>query len=64
MVLLLLYVKNQVIQRRRDGTVNFFMKWDHYKSGFGNAAGEYWLGMTKPIIKIISWGKKDFNVHA
>ena len=35
---------NQVIQRRQDGTVNFFMKWDHYKTGFGSAATEYWLG--------------------
>ncbi|XP_017291133.2 microfibril-associated glycoprotein 4 [Kryptolebias marmoratus] len=34
-----------VIQRRQDGTVNFFMKWDHYKDGFGSAAGEYWLGL-------------------
>ncbi|XP_037547470.1 microfibril-associated glycoprotein 4-like [Nematolebias whitei] len=34
-----------VIQRRLDGTVNFFMKWDHYKNGFGSAAGEYWLGL-------------------
>ncbi|GAA6214571.1 microfibril-associated glycoprotein 4-like [Lates japonicus] len=34
-----------VIQRRQDGTVNFFMKWDHYKTGFGSAAGEYWLGL-------------------
>nr|XP_046232791.1 microfibril-associated glycoprotein 4-like [Scatophagus argus] len=34
-----------VIQRRQDGTVNFFMKWEHYKNGFGSAAGEYWLGL-------------------
>uniref|UniRef100_A0A3B5ASN1 Microfibril-associated glycoprotein 4-like n=1 Tax=Stegastes partitus TaxID=144197 RepID=A0A3B5ASN1_9TELE len=34
-----------VIQRRQDGTVNFYMKWDHYKAGFGSAAGEYWLGL-------------------
>ncbi|KAM6896867.1 microfibril-associated glycoprotein 4-like [Xenentodon cancila] len=34
-----------VIQRRQDGTVNFFMKWEHYKAGFGSAAGEYWLGL-------------------
>ncbi|TWW82176.1 microfibril-associated glycoprotein 4-like [Takifugu flavidus] len=34
-----------VIQRRQDGTVNFYMKWDHYKRGFGSAAGEYWLGL-------------------
>ncbi|XP_039990440.1 microfibril-associated glycoprotein 4-like isoform X2 [Xiphias gladius] len=34
-----------VIQRRQDGTVNFFMKWDHYKTGFGSATGEYWLGL-------------------
>lgn len=35
-----------MIQRRQDGTVNFYMKWDHYKRGFGSAAGEYWLGMA------------------
>uniref|UniRef100_A0A3B4EY85 Zgc:171687 n=1 Tax=Pundamilia nyererei TaxID=303518 RepID=A0A3B4EY85_9CICH len=34
-----------VIQRRQDGTVNFFKKWEHYKTGFGSAAGEYWLGL-------------------
>ncbi|XP_068160856.1 microfibril-associated glycoprotein 4-like [Antennarius striatus] len=34
-----------VIQRRQDGTVNFYMKWNHYKTGFGSAAGEYWLGL-------------------
>lgn len=33
-----------MIQRRIDGTENFYRPWSHYKAGFGNAAGEYWLG--------------------
>uniref|UniRef100_A0A8C0QHP9 Angiopoietin 4 n=1 Tax=Chelonoidis abingdonii TaxID=106734 RepID=A0A8C0QHP9_CHEAB len=33
-----------VIQRRTNGSVNFQRKWKEYKQGFGDPAGEYWLG--------------------
>ncbi|XP_059377224.1 microfibril-associated glycoprotein 4-like [Carassius carassius] len=34
-----------VILRRINGEVNFFRPWKSYKWGFGNKAGEYWLGL-------------------
>ena len=33
-----------VIQRRMDGSVNFFRRWQEYKEGFGQLQHEHWLG--------------------
>ncbi|XP_029284612.1 microfibril-associated glycoprotein 4-like [Cottoperca gobio] len=46
-----------VFQRRIDGTENFYRPWKHYKTGFGNVAGEYWLGLEN--IFLLSMRKEN-----
>lgn len=36
-----------VIQRRMDGSIDFYKNWVEYKSGFGSVDREFWLGNDK-----------------
>uniref|UniRef100_A0A8C5BEW4 Fibrinogen C-terminal domain-containing protein n=1 Tax=Gadus morhua TaxID=8049 RepID=A0A8C5BEW4_GADMO len=49
-----------VIQRRTDGTINFYRGWEQYKTGFGQAPSEYWLGLEN--IHLLS-GKKSYKLR-
>lgn len=33
------------IHNRYDGTQDFYLSWHDYRYGFGNLAGEFWLGL-------------------
>ncbi|XP_078685342.1 angiopoietin-related protein 2-like isoform X2 [Branchiostoma floridae x Branchiostoma belcheri] len=34
-----------VIQKRANGTVNFYRNWAAYRAGFGDPRGDFWLGL-------------------
>ena len=47
-----------VFQRRQDGSVNFQRDLEEYIQGFGDQAGEHWLGLEK-IHRLTKWA--DFE---
>ncbi|XP_076085486.1 microfibril-associated glycoprotein 4-like isoform X1 [Mytilus galloprovincialis] len=50
-----------VIQRRYNGSVDFFRDWMTYKEGFGSVDGEYWLG-NDIIHRITSSGNHELRI--
>ena len=50
-----------VLQKRLDGSVNFYRDWTYYKRGFGSLIGEFWLGLDK-IHRLTSSGKYKIRV--
>ena len=50
-----------VIQRRKDGSVNFYRNWNDYKNGFGDISGEFWLG-NDWIHRLTSRGQHELRI--
>jgi len=39
-----------VFQHRFDGSVDFYRNFSDYENGFGDVAGEFWMGKTYRIL--------------
>ncbi|XP_074528910.1 angiopoietin-related protein 5 [Halichoeres trimaculatus] len=51
-----------VMQRRTDGLTDFKRPWDDYADGFGNLAGEHWLGLKK-VYQLVNQKDTRFQLH-
>ncbi|XP_041372984.1 fibrinogen-like protein 1 [Gigantopelta aegis] len=50
-----------VIQRRTDGSEDFYRTWDEYRDGFGDLKTEFWLG-NKNIYRISDQSSYDLRI--
>lgn len=51
-----------VIQKRLDGSVDFYRDWANYSKGFGDLMGEFWLGLDK-IHRLTKEGRNIIRVE-
>ncbi|XP_076086855.1 fibrinogen-like protein 1 [Mytilus galloprovincialis] len=51
-----------VIQKRFDGSTEFYRNWDDYENGFGNLNGEFWLG-NRNIALLTSVGTHELRIN-
>nr|XP_029497967.1 angiopoietin-related protein 3-like [Oncorhynchus nerka] len=51
-----------IIQRRKDGSVNFDQNWEMFENGFGDFQGEFWLGLKK-VHSLASQGDSFLNIQ-
>ncbi|XP_038052365.1 ficolin-3-like [Patiria miniata] len=51
-----------VIRRRQDGSVDFYRGWADYRVGFGELAGEFWLGNDNLRTLSNSTGSWDLRI--
>ncbi len=42
------------MQRRKDGSVDFYRTYNEYAEGFGDPAGEFWIGEKFSSVYIVS----------
>ncbi|XP_071785706.1 ficolin-2-like [Asterias amurensis] len=50
-----------VFQRRKDGSVDFFLDFANYSRGFGNLEGEFWLGNDN-LHRLTAQGEYELRV--
>lgn len=51
-----------VLQRRIDGSVDFYRNWTEYKNGFGSLSGEFWMGNDN-IYRLCSQSKFKLRIE-
>ena len=50
-----------VVQRRKDGSVDFNRGWVDYEDGFGSLTGEFWYGLT-PLHCLTNQGQWEMRI--
>ncbi|XP_068151108.1 fibrinogen-like protein 1 [Drosophila tropicalis] len=51
-----------VLQRRIDGSVNFYRDWNDYRDGFGELSGEFFIGLDK-IYRMTTNERYELLIH-